>query len=168
METYLTSKNQINSVYPPWGYLTWGPWIYMVPQYKPESVLMLGYAGGTTAGLIRLFYDMVPITAVDINFIDNRYGVNFVMSDAKEYIQTCPSFDTVIVDVFNGAEVCDFVCSSGFVEDLTRKSNFLIVHVYEDTDMGAYQHLKPIKVLSLDEHRFYYFVINRVPSLPIR
>ena len=92
------SKGYISSVYPATEYLTFGPWIYMVPQYKPSSVLMLGYAGGTTAGLIRKFYGEVPITAVDIAECEDFYGVNLVKADAKEYIKTSEHFDTIITD----------------------------------------------------------------------
>ena len=56
MRNICDKRGGINSVYPCTEYLTFGPWIYMVPQYKPESVLILGYSGGTTAAVIEVSY----------------------------------------------------------------------------------------------------------------
>ena len=165
------SKGYINSIYPAGAYLTFGPWIFMVPQYVPKSVLMLGYAGGTTAGLIKKFYgDSVPITAVDVNFVEDPYNVNFVKADAKEYIKTCEPFDSVIVDVFDdGALVpCDFVFTKEFADNLKKKANYIILHVNEDSDMSAYDGTHLIKVLALNDSRFYYYMVNEIPSLPVR
>src|SRR5262245_36613368 len=75
---YRGAANCLYSVYPPTAYLGFGNWIYQVPPFRPENILMLGYAGGTVAGLIRLLYGDVAITAVDQNIIDNRYGVDLV------------------------------------------------------------------------------------------
>lgn len=160
----------INSVFPCTEYLTFGPWIYMVPQYTPESVLMLGYAGGTTAGLIKLIHGDVPITAVDVEFVEDPYGVEFVLGDAREYVKDCPHFDCIIVDVFDPVDPSppDFVFSDEFVADVTAKCNYLIVDAMEDSDMSAYDHLHRVKTLALNRSRFHYFMVNRVARLPIR
>lgn len=164
------SDGYISSVYPPTEYLTFGPWIYMVPQYTPNTVLMLGYAGGTTAGLIRLFYGDVPITGVDIADCENLYDVDLVKADAREYIKACEFFDTVIVDIFDDGKLIpsDFVFSAEFVDDLKKKANYLIVHASEDSDMSAYDGIRRIKVLSLNSSRFYYYMVNEVHTIPIR
>jgi 23S rRNA U2552 (ribose-2'-O)-methylase RlmE/FtsJ len=152
------------SAYPPTTYLTFAYWIYMVPQYKPESVLMLGFGGGTVAGLIRLLYGNVPITAIDIAPCENRYGVNLIQADAREFVKTCASYDTVIVDLFHTdyAQPCNFVGDKDFVKDLERISNYLIVNSLH-TDMSAYKHLKKIGVnkASGSAEQIYYYEVKK-------
>ena len=92
---YKNKSGSTLSVYPPQTFLTFEYWIYMVPQYKPKSVLILGFAGGTVAGLIRLIWGHdIPITAVDIVPCEPKYGVDFIEADAKEFVKTCEEFDT--------------------------------------------------------------------------
>lgn len=160
----------LNSVYPCTEYLTFGPWIYMVPQYKPKSVLMLGYAGGTAAGLMRLFYGDIPITAVDIDDCSemNFYGVEMITADAQEWIKTAPEYDCIIVDLYGqGLEPPEFVFSKEFVAELEKRCNYLIVDATELSDMSAYAHLHKVKTLTLNRNHFHYFMINKVP-IPIR
>ena len=172
MKNILSPQGALNSVYPCTGYLTFGPWIYLVPQYKPESILMLGYAGGTTAGLIKLFYgDDVKITGVDINIVDDPYNSNLIKMDAFEYLKNTNNFyDTIIVDIWNekNEEPCDFVTLKEFVDVVEKKCNYLIIHASEKTNMSNYSQKKLLKTLALNNSRFYYFIINRVASLPIR
>lgn len=148
-----------NSVYPPTDYMTFGYWIYMVPQYKPKSVLMLGYAGGTTAGLIRLVYGDVPITGVDIEDCVDRYGVNLVKADAKEFVKTCGHYDAVLVDLFpNDSHLpCNFVTDKEFVSNLARIGDYIIVNTYEDLDMSAYKIMEQVESLYVRGNRIYYF-----------
>ena len=170
MITFLTDKNENSySVYPPTTYLTFAYWIFMVPQYKPKNILMLGYAGGTVAGLIRLLYGDVPITAVDLDECENRYDVNLVQTDAKEFVKTCGEYDCVIVDLFHTdyAEPCDFVGDPEFVKDLERISNYLIVNSLH-TDMSAYKHLRKIgqnKASGCAEEIYYFQIKGEIPHL---
>jgi hypothetical protein len=161
-------KGFINSVYPPTEYLTFGPWIYMVPQYKCDDVLMLGYAGGTVAGLIRLFYGAIPITAVDMDKCENYYGVQFIQEDACAYVKKCRRFDCVIVDLFESGELnpCEFIFTKEFATNLYSIARYIIIHAKKDSDMSAYG--KPLKVLTLNDSVFYYFMVYDIPTLPIR
>ena len=156
------------SVNPPTKYLTFGCWIYMVPQYKPKNILMLGYCGGTTAGLIRLLYGNVPITAVDVDFYDNLYDVEFVKADAREYVKTCRNYDAVIVDLYpkDSPHPCDFITSKEFVDNLGRISNYLIVNTSNNLDMSNYKFecLTWITPPSLT-NKIYYFKVKDVPNL---
>ena len=157
------------SVNPPTKYLTFGPWIYLVPQYKPESILILGYAGGTVAGLIRLLYGDVPITAVDIEPCEANYEVEFIQTDAKEYIKTCKRFDVVIVDLYpsDSPNPCDFITDKEFVDNLSKISNYIIVNTSNDLDMSAYNSLECltwIKPPSLT-NKIYYFKVKNIPNL---
>jgi len=142
----------------------------MVPQYKPESILILGYGGGTVAGLIRLLYGDVPITAIDILPCNDRYGVNFIQADAKDYVKTCGKFDTVIVDLFSteiSCDPCSFVSSPEFVADLKRIANYLIINTLH-SDMSAYKDLRRIGKNSPSgsaEEIHYYEVNGPIPNL---
>lgn len=157
------------SVFPPTTYLTFAYWIFMVPQFKPKNILMLGYGGGTVAGLIRMIWGDVPITAVDIEPCENRYDVDFIQADAKEYVKTCKAFDCVIVDLFytDYAEPCEFVGSKEFVDDLGRISHYLIVNSLH-TDMSEYKRFKKIGINKPSEcaEQIYYFQIGeKIPNL---
>ena len=163
------SKGFINSVYPCTQYLTFGIWIYLVPQYVPKSILMLGFAGGTTAGLIRLFYGDIPITGVDIGECENLYNVDIIKADAKEYIKTCEHFDTVIIDMYeDGIHLpCGFIFDKEFADEVKKKANYIIIHAHKDSDLSEYRDLKMVKMLSLNTDRIYYFRTCEIHTLPI-
>lgn len=159
------------SSYPPTTYLTFDYSIYMVPQYKPESILILGYAGGTVAGLIRLLYGDVPITGVDTEPCEDRYNVNFVQANAKEFVKTCGKFDAVIVDLFSTEDCsipCDFVSSEEFVTDLKKIANYIIVNALH-SDMSVYT--KTFRKMGINkpsesaESIYYYEVNDPIPNL---
>ena len=159
-----------NSVYPPAEGLTFFPFIYMVPQYRPDDVLMLGYAGGTTAGLIKMLYgETVPITAVDVEPpAEDFFNVRFVLADAESYVKTSRKFDAVIVDVFDDGsdEPCGFVTDPSFVAGVKAVARYVIVHAKENTHMDVWG--EPLKVLSLNRSRFHYYMVERVGRLLVR
>ena len=171
---YILDGNRgIQSVRDVSDYLTFGPWIYLVPQYKPKSVLLLGYGGGTAVGLMQLFYGKdLPITAVDIADCSdlNFYDIEIIQADAEEYVKTCDFYDTIIVDVYGdeGLEPPDFIYSKEFVDNVTAKCNYLIVDATEKSNMKHYKKLHKVKTLALNQNRIHYFMINEIPSLPIR
>lgn len=165
-----TKFQNVLSVYPPTKYLTFGVWIYLVPQYKPESVLMLGYAGGTAAGLIRLLYGDVPITGVDIVPCEDRYGLEFIQADAFEFVKTCGHYDTVIVDCFNGiddGDPCGFITSKEFADNLKRIGNYLIINTLKEPDMSAYKDLRRIGVNKPSglSNLVHYYEVNKIPDI---
>lgn len=164
---------QLNSVDPPTKYLTNGPWIYLVPQFKPESVLMLGFAGGTVAGLIRKLYgNDIPITAVDIENCEPKYDVKFIRADAREYVKTCGKFDVVIIDLFpdDSPDMCDFVLTKDFVEDIQKIANYIILNTLHDPDLSAYKifrargFYKPNKCAN----KIYYFSTREIHNLFVK
>ena len=159
-----------NSVYPPTKHLTFGPWIYLVPQYKPENILMLGYAGGTVAGLVRLLYGDVPITAVDIKYIDNLYNVKFIKQDAREFIKTCDKYDCVIVDLSEDDKdgICEFVYSQEFADNLAKIANYICINTYGNVDMSVYK----LKCVGVNKpsglaNKIYYYQTKEIPDLLI-
>lgn len=183
MKLHLNTPNiqddlgQLHSVVPCTEYLTFGAWLYLVPQYKPKSVLMLGYGGGTAAGLMRLFYGDVPITAVDMLDCSefNYYDVNFVQKDALEYLRTCEKFDVITVDLFReGSYYAEpFVYGVEFAKLLSEKCNYGIVHAVVGDDMSAYKEFYKVRTLSLNTNspycpEFHYYIFNQNIPLPVR
>ena len=162
----------VNSADPPTKYLTNGCWIYLVPQFKPESVLILGFAGGTVAGLIRLLYGNVPITAVDIEPCEPKYNVNFVQADAKEFVKTCGKYDVVIVDLYpnDSPNICDFVLTNEFVENLRRIANYIILNTTNNPDLSAYRSLKSYGMNKPNKlgNKIYYYATKEIPNLFVR
>lgn len=170
-------KGQIHSLADPTMYLTFGSWIYLVPQYKPKNVLMLGYGGGTAAKLIRMFYGDVPITAVDFSDVSEFLidGVEWVEADAKEYVKTAPKFDCVVVDLFDTDDFTpqEFVYSQEFAGALGKIADYIILHSVVGKDVSAYNHYDKIRTLNLGREDKYapeihYYMVNDIPSLPVR
>lgn len=137
---------------------------------------MLGYGGGTAAGLIRLFYGDVPITAVDIDDCShlNYYNVELIEADAQEFVKTCGKYDAVLVDIYNEAEYNSpqFVFSKEFADNLKRIANYLIIHAVVGDDMSAYDDLYKVRELSTNaggpyEPRIHYYMVKDVP-IPVR
>lgn len=171
-------RGQLHSIADPSLYLTFGIWLYLVPQYKPENVLMLGYGGGTAAKLIRMFHGDVPITAVDFSdvsgfLIDN---VEWIRENAKEYVKSAPPYDCVIVDLFdtNDMHPQDFVLTKEFAQDLGKIANYIILHTVTGDDTGEFDtRFTKIRDLSTNsggkyEPRVHYYMVNDIPSLPVR
>jgi hypothetical protein len=164
------SNGRIKSNTDPTKYLTFEYWIYMVPQFKPKSVLMLGVAGATTAGLIRKIYgDEVEITGVDIVLCESRYGIKFIQADAKEFIKTCKHFDCVLVDVFpeNENAVCDFVTTPEFAQNLAKIADYIIINTVLPTDLSAYNFLEWVTTINPPglRNKVYYFAAKKIPDL---
>jgi hypothetical protein len=164
------SHGNIKSNTDPVKYLTYEYWIYMVPQFKPKSVLMLGVADATTAGLIRKIYgDDVEITGVDIVPCEARYGIKFVKADAKEFVKTCGHYDCVLVDLFpdESLKVCDFVTTSEFAHDLAKITDYIIINTAEEADLSAYNFLNRIAIINPPGliNKIYYFEVNKIPDL---
>ncbi len=170
MREFQSPAGGLNSVYPCTEYLTFGPWIYCVPQYKPDNVLILGYGGGTTAGLIRLIYGDVDITGVDIEPCENLYGVNIINQDARDFVPNMGFYDCIIVDLWDDLKPRSplaFITEPEFAKTLMKKGNYLIFHVLKSTEMSTYKGVKLLKTLQLNDSIFYYFVRKRIPQIPI-
>lgn len=156
---YKSPDGSVYSVYPPTAFLTFSNWIYMVPPFKPADVLMLGYAGGTTAGLIKQIYGQdVEIVGVDISVVDNRHGSVLIHADAREFVKTARAFDVVIIDLFIGQKTPAFVSDFGFMEDIARiTKRFLVIHTDPEIDIGVYeQRFTRLRMMDIG-HRLYYY-----------
>ena len=160
----------LNSVEPCTEYLTFGPWIYLVPQFKPRSMLMLGYSGGTVAGLTRLLYGFdFPIIAVDRDLPEKdptEYAVDFIQADVKDF--EIAHHEVIVVDLWD-YDVPEIVFTEEFVQRVASKCDYLIIHCMEYSDMSTYAHLPKVRTLGLEYGaRFHYFMVNRVARAPFR
>lgn len=107
---------------------------HMIPPFKPEGVLMLGYGRGQIADLTRMVWgNDVKFTAVDKIEIDPaRIEYNKIIDDAFEYIieQTDGNFygkyDYVCVDLWEGNDICEEVFSDDFAVALKKKTRYLL------------------------------------------
>lgn len=153
----IKSKNgALYSVWPPTKYLTFAVWIYLVPQYRPKNVLILGYGGGTVAGLIRLLYGDVPIIGVDIEPHVPPKDITFIQADAEEYVKTAGKFDCVIVDVFQDNRVPDFVYSKKFADAVSKISNYLIINIIGKPNMDNYK-MELVCILQSNGNDIHYY-----------
>lgn len=137
---YLYGKNNaLYSVNPPetlFGYTVWG---HMIPPFRPEHTLILGYGSGTVAALMRKIWGQCKITGVDIEATNNKY-VEYRMKimdaqqfliDAttpafKDYLFTKAKYDYVCIDLWDGNQVCDFVFDTEFAVRLREIATGLI------------------------------------------
>jgi len=107
---HYVSSDIIHSVEPCTAYFGLGYWSYMIPPFKPETVLILGYGAGTIAGLIRKVYgEDVEITGVDMEKYGDgdAHASHLIIQDVFEYFRTVKegkTFDYVVVDVFDGKD----------------------------------------------------------------
>ena len=162
------------SVFPVTKYLTNGIWIYMVPQFKPKSMLILGYGAGTVAGLTRLLYgNNVKIVGIDIEPCEANYEVKVIQVDARNYIKNCDKFNVILVDLYDMKEkkIPDFVYEEWFVKDLAEKGDYIIVSTGPSPNMKYYRkHLrrygsnKPNRL----SNRIWYFGTKDYEHLIIR
>lgn len=170
-------RGQLHSIADPSLYLTFGVWLYLVPQYKPDNVLMLGYGGGTAAKYIRMFYGDVQITAVDFSdvsaFLDDK--THWFRANAKDFVKTCGKYDCVIVDLFDTGDnhPQDFVLSKDFANDLGRIANYIVLHAVIGDDASAYDQFYKVRELSTNsggpfEPRVHYYMVNEIARLPVR
>ena len=102
----------------------------MIPPFKPKNVLILGYGLGTTAQLIKKIWGEVDIMGVDSEMYPNRFKLDFfAQADIKTFlpeIDPLVGYDYIIIDIFNGAQIPEFVMSKEFVEGIINLNPKLI------------------------------------------
>jgi hypothetical protein len=105
----------------------------MIPPQKPKSVLILGYAGGTIANLIKLVWgDDVEITGVDLSSLGDD---SIIEKDGFKFVDKCVKFyDYVVVDMFTGGEVDQRVYSKRFLRKLAAISNLVAINLFYDPE----------------------------------
>src|SRR3990167_4098370 len=104
---------------------------HMIPPFRPESMLILGYGLGQIADLTRKIWGNVKITGVDLvnqEFPYLEYKMH--IADAYDYVCECTigivktRYDYIAIDLFDGEEVPRFVFEPEFairLKDMTKK-----------------------------------------------
>lgn len=111
-----------------------GYWAAMLPPDRPRQALILGLGGGTLAQLLRARWSDVCMVGVDDNaaILDlagevgwlPRDGLEVVVADAFEYVQTCQQkFDYIAIDLFRGEELA----ARAFTKTFLRRVRTLLV-----------------------------------------
>lgn len=106
----------------------------LTPSSAPLSILVFGVAGGDVIYLIRELYPSAYITGVDIDQtmidigktyfgLDTLKNVSFVVKDARIFTKAKDQkhrYNIVILDIFNGWSVPDFVFEDEFLDNLKQ------------------------------------------------
>lgn len=121
---------------------------HMIPPFKPESVLILGYGYGTVANLMRKIWGSdLKVTGVDIGQQAGDYiEYKQVRMDARDFVKDCSTglfkkkFDYIVVDLFGAQGVPDFVFS---VEFAVRLRSICKKLISINTEADEFKRLKP-------------------------
>lgn len=153
-----------------------------LPQFVDEpSILVLGVGGGTVMKILEQRIHKPHITAVDIDAsiisiakeyfgFDSFPFIRFIVDDAKKYINRAPahSYDLVVIDLFIGRIIPDFVASSLFYQSLKRclkprgivLINYLREHEYHHKSDSLKEILQQmfhdIADFSISNNRFFF------------
>ena len=138
----------VQSIWPPESMFGYTYWSHCIPPFKPESTLILGYGMGTIAELMRKVWGLdLKITGIDNQSMDWPF-VEYKMKvkDAKDYVWDCTSgllktrYDYIVVDLYDGRKVPDFVFDVEFVLRLREMCKSLLCMNVTVDDV---QRLKP-------------------------
>lgn len=131
------------------------PWSQMIPPFKPEKLLILGYCEGTIADLVRLVWGDVSITGVDR---DAHEGV--IQADAETF-EITEDYDCVIIDIFDGNTVPDFIFSDTFAAKVKRANPKMVIINALNTPENFRQHFDLTEVRKIHGHlNLIYFFSN--------
>lgn len=111
-------------------------WAHMIPPYKPEHTLMLGYGHGLVAELTRKIWGQFKVTAIDVQGYqkeDAYQEYKMEQLDAFEYVNRetmfsiiTKKFDYIAVDLWEDDKVCEGVFSEVFARKLKKISKNLV------------------------------------------
>ena len=148
-----------------WGYSYHS---HCIPPFKPSSVLILGYGRGHIASLIRKIHGSdVKVTGVDLIAWDYKYvEYKIVIADAKDYVKESTShiftknrFDYIVVDLFDGYKVPDFVFESEFASRLYQMTKKMLCLNVMAEDFGR---LKAYHDYNFKFHRMVPLFLNSI------
>lgn len=100
---------------------------------KTKNILVLGVAGGTVIHLLHNLYPDARIIGVDIDAVmievgkkyfglDTMQNLRCVCADAATFVASYKGtrFDLVVVDIFVGPDIPDFVSSAAFERNVKK------------------------------------------------
>lgn len=148
----------------------WQSTLKKIRPTKNSTWLILGLAGGTVVSLIAKKYHPKSITGVEIDkhmlILGKKYlrlgeipNLTIINSDAQNYLKHPKTkFDYVLVDMYIGDKLPDFVYSSHFLSNLSHLGNLIILnHLFYDEPKKNLAHML-IKSL---ESRFRHVILHR-------
>lgn len=103
-----------------------------IPSLLVSRILVLGVGGGTVFGILKRLFPQAAMTGVDIDptilDIAEKYfgladmpGLTLIHDDAQGFVhKTREHYDLVIVDLFFGGVIPEFVTKEPFLGDLRR------------------------------------------------
>ena len=110
-------------------------WSHMIPPYKPNNILILGYGKGQVVDLIEKIWGFgIVYTGVDYN--DDMKNGSIVIEDAKEFIKNYgienkPKFDYTCIDLWNGKTICEDMFEDEFAINLKKiNTNMVCFNTY--------------------------------------
>jgi len=124
----------IRSVWPPETGFGFGYWSYMIPPFKPDNMLILGYGIGQVAELTRKIWgNQVKITGVDKERCDYKFiEYKIHIMDAYDFVKDCTGsaikkrYDYIVIDLFDGGRVPAFVYWPEFAGRLSEMAKRVV------------------------------------------
>lgn len=120
-----------------------------------KTILVLGVAGGTIIHMLHDMYPKASITGVDIDPVMIEIGKKYfglgsikklklITADAKDYLQQqrLLIYDAVVIDLFIGRDIPDFVSSDNFLARIKlclTTGGFVFINYLKELEFG----LKP-------------------------
>ena len=153
---------------------------FSIAHLPVSRILVLGVGGGTVFGLLKRFFPQAAMTGVDIDptilDIAEKYfgladmqGLTLIHDDAQGFVhKTREHYDLVIVDLFFGREIPEFVTKDIFLTDLKRLTspggriviNFLRELEYQDKSDTFMQLLSKkfarVADFPIEKNRFFF------------
>jgi spermidine synthase len=116
---------------------------------RPQHVLVLGLGAGIVPA--RMSAGNIAVTVVELDpgvihaarehFAFDRTGIDPVKGDARTFVRRCPrQYDTVIVDLFQGDGIPDYLITAEFFADIKAcltPAGTLVMNSFYDTRNGS-------------------------------
>ncbi len=110
-----------------------------------RSILVLGVGGGTVIHLLHKRYPATQITAVDIDpkmieigktffGLDTIPELKLVVADAAEFVKKKIHFDLIIIDLFIGRHIPDFVGDTKFLTKLKQRGGMVVINYLRELE----------------------------------
>lgn len=119
---------------------------HMIPCFKPETMLILGYGHGVVAKLTRKIWgEKIKITGVDTNpgtykHIEHR----IVVGDAYDYVKHCTDsmfktrYDYICIDLYDeNVQIPDYVFQTEFVVRLREMCKKMLCTNFTQDDLDS-------------------------------
>ena len=152
---FLYQGKSLHGVNPPemgFGYFCFS---HMIPPFRPEHMLILGYGTGVVAELTRKIHgDQIKITGVDLKAYDGPYveykvkvmdAYDYVKGNTKDtFVKNIPlvgnvKHDVTVIDLWNGDDVVDFMFDVDFVVRVREMTTKLLCMNIKDVDFKRCQ-----------------------------